>query len=87
MTLREPLTDAEDAALRDVISQMAHGAMVTKYVIVAETVDPASGEPLIEDLSPDAQPVWDSIGLLDFVLTTWRAAIAHNVIDGDEAPQ
>lgn len=83
MTLREPLTDAEDAALRDVISQMAHGAMVTKYVIVAETVDPASGEPLIEDLSPDAQPVWDSFGLLDFTLSSWRGIVAHNVTNDD----
>lgn len=83
MTLREPLTDAEDAALRDVISQMTHGAMVTKYVIVAETVDPASGEPLIEDLSPDAQPVWDSFGLLDFTLSSWRYGVAFNVHDDD----
>lgn len=46
MTLREPLTDAEDAALR-------------------------------------AQPVWDSFGLLDFTLSSWRGNVAFNVHDDD----
>ena len=87
MTLRTPLTDAEDTALRDAIGKVAHGAIVTRYVIVAETIDADTGEPVIEDITPNTQPIWDSVGILDFVLTTWRASIARNVIDGDEAPQ
>ena len=87
MTLRTPLTDAEDTALRDAIGKVAHGSIVTRYVIVAETIDADTGEHVLEDIAPNPQPIWDSVGLLDFVLTTWRASIARNVIDGDEAPQ
>ena len=83
MTIREPLTDAEDDALRAAISQVAHGSMVSKYVIIAETVDPDSGEAVIEDLSPDAQPIWDSFGLLDFTLSSWRYNVAVNARDDD----
>lgn len=83
MTVREPLTEAEDTSLRDAIARVAHGSIVTRYVIVAETIDTDSGEPMVEDIGPDAQSIWDSAALLDFVLTTWRAAIARNVTDGD----
>ena len=85
MTLREPLTDAEDTALRDAIGKVAHGAIVTRYVIAAETIDADTGEYVLDDIAPDTQPIWDSVGLLDFVLTTWRASIARDVTDGDEA--
>ena len=44
MTMREQLTDADDNALRGAISKAAHGAMVTKYVIIAETIDPETGQ-------------------------------------------
>ena len=63
MTLRTPLTDAEDTALRDAIGKVAHGAIVTRYVIAAETIDADTGEPVIEDIAPNTQPIWDSVGL------------------------
>lgn len=77
MPSREPLTDAQDAALRTAISEITHGAMVTRYVVVAETIDPDNGEQLLEDIAPENQPLWDCLGLLDFYAANWRAHAAR----------
>lgn len=73
MPSREPLTETQDAALRAAISEVTFGAMVTRYVVVAETIDPDNGERLLEDIAPEGQPLWDCIGLTDFITTGYRA--------------
>lgn len=59
-----PLTPEQDTAIRDAIAQYAALPLITRYVIVAEGVDPNDGEPgMLTIESPDLT-AWDAIGML-----------------------
>jgi hypothetical protein len=64
------------------LTAVAAGALVSKWVVVMETIDGPTGEPQLEMLSPDATPLWDTMGLLDFELTALRGRI-ETPRDGD----
>ena len=87
MTFRDPLTDDQDDTIRAAVTAAAHGSMITRYVVIAETIDPDSGEQLIEDISPDRQPIWDTLGLIDFTRAVMHASVARGSLDDDEPHQ
>ena len=61
----------EQVAL-DAVSALVHeidpGAMVQRFVLVAEVVD-ADGHRILWELVPPGAKAWDTLGLLGFALT------------------
>jgi hypothetical protein len=53
------------AAVSDLIQQLDPGAMVTRYILLAEVIDADSERAVWAFTAPDATK-WDSLGLLEF---------------------
>lgn len=81
MPERPPMTAEQDHALRAAIAAAAHGSMVSSFVVVAETTDVETGEPLFEDITPDEQPIWITMGLLEMQRAALQGHIAR--VDAD----
>ncbi len=78
---RRPLDETEDTALRNALLPFLQsgGKIITGFVVIVETIDPDSGEQIVEDIVPDQQPIWASIGFVDFVRDTWREIVSRSV--------
>lgn len=60
---------AAQAAVADLVQQLDPGAMVTRFVVLAEVMDADSDRALWAFTAPGATK-WDTLGLLDFA--RWR---------------
>lgn len=70
------MTNEQDRAVRDAIADYAGSPIVTRYVVIAETVDPDSGEPQLGSFgSPDLSP-WDAIGMVRCMAAAGEAQFA-----------
>jgi hypothetical protein len=54
-------------AVSDLVQQLDPGAMVTRFVVLAEVIDADNDRALWSFTAPDATK-WDSMGLLQFAL-------------------
>ena len=66
-----------DRIIRGAITQASFGSMCSRYVLIAETVDPDTGEQLMECLTPETQPIWDDLALIEYARTLIKARIAQ----------
>lgn len=81
-------TEADDAATRlvgDLFAEVQPDSMVTKFVIVAETID-AEGERCVSSFTSIGLKRWDSMGLLQFALACEndRTVLGHGHDDEDD---
>ena len=67
-------------ALAEAITRVASGPLVTKWVVIAETVN-SEGDRELERFTPPDVSSWDVIGMLDFHLTFERKRIQTD-LDG-----
>lgn len=66
MPQREPLTQEQESAFRAAIEAAGAGKMPGRFVVIAETIDPDDGQPMIEDFEPGDQAIWDTLMLVEF---------------------
>jgi hypothetical protein len=52
--------------LGEAIVEAAEGALVTKFLVIAETINGETGEPQLEWFASSAMAVWDKIGFLRY---------------------
>lgn len=77
MPQREPLTQEQEAAFRAAIEAAGAGKMPGRFVVVAETIDPDDGQPMIEAFQPDEQATWDTLMLVEFHRAALQGHIAR----------
>jgi hypothetical protein len=77
------MADSKERLIQKLIDSMEEEAIVTKFVILAEGLDP-EGEPAIYIDASNGISRWDAIGLLDYGLTRARAQLIKNQIDGTD---
>lgn len=75
MPQREPLTTEQESAFRAAIEAAGAGKMPGRFVVVAETIDPDDGQPMIEDFEPGGQAIWDTLMLVEFHRSVLAAEI------------
>ena len=75
MPQREPLTTEQESAFLAAIEAAGAGKMPGRFVVVAETIDPNDGQPMIEDFEPGGQAIWDTLMLVEFHRTVLAAEI------------
>jgi hypothetical protein len=72
------------AALAEVLSRHER-SMLTRWVVVAETVEAEDGTRGLWCLAPDDAKKWDTLGLLHHALDVERAnTIADRIAEGDD---
>ena len=84
MPQRPPLTNDEDSAIRAASSAAAAGTMPGRFVVIAETIDPDDGQPMIEDFEPTGQAIWDTLMLVEFHRSVLAAEIDRVTREGGE---
>lgn len=82
---------SDDAAVRQAVEsavsealRTADGAMLTRWVLLAEVIDGESGERAVWCLTPDAAKAWDVLGLLVYAQQIEQAGIVSDHLDGDD---
>ena len=55
----------------------AAGTLPGRFVVVAETIDPDDGQPMIEDFEPGGQAIWDTLMLVEFHRSVLAAEIGR----------
>lgn len=75
MPQREPLTPDQESAFRAAIEAAGAGKMPGRFVVVAETIDPDDGQPMIEEFEPGDQAIWDTLMLVEFHRSVLAAEI------------
>ena len=75
--------DAVSQAISNTFAESAR-TMVTKWVLVAEVIDPDDGEPCVWTHTADQQSPWDSLGLLEYARQLVQAANVVDAIHDDE---
>lgn len=53
--------------LAEAITKQADGALVTKFLVIAETINGETGEPQLEWFASSSMAVWDKVGFLQYV--------------------
>lgn len=76
------MSDASTGAIAQLINGLDPGAVVTKFVVVAEVID-ADGEPNVWTETHDGAMPWDRIGLLRYALWLEAAETAADDEDDD----
>ena len=77
-------TEAWRAAAQQAVSTVAgeYGHMITRYILVAETMDEDGERAVLMAASPD-QRAWDSIGLLGYALQLEQAGTLLEAVEGE----
>lgn len=73
----ERIRQVTQDALADMIAKLDPGAMLTRYIVLAEVVDAEGRRALWSGSAPD-QKTWDTMGLLDYARAVEYAATAKD---------
>lgn len=69
------LPDATEEKVTAVLTEVSDGALVTKWLTIAETIDAESGQPQLEVMRSEAMSLWDMVGFLEYELAFIRRRI------------
>lgn len=67
--------------LQAAITKHTDGVIVTKFLVIAETISTEDGARQIEWFKPNSLAIWDAIGFSDYVAECYRARIRANESD------
>ena len=62
------MSDERARKFEEALIEALEGVLITKYVIIAETID-AQGVKTLETATSEDLPIWDEMGMLRFHLT------------------
>lgn len=74
--------EEEQQKLKDAITETADGVLVTKFLVIAETIDSEGGEKQLELMYSDEMAAWDRAGFLRYALSVFDAQ--RVLIEADE---
>ena len=77
------MAESKERLVQKLIDSMEDQAIITKFVVLAEGLDPNGDTAIYIGTSNDLAP-WDSLGLLDYGITRERAQLIRNQIEGTD---
>lgn len=80
MSADQPLAPETDALVAQAVESLSGHAIVTRYVLVAETIDPETGGRGLVTIVDDNAMAWDVLGLMGEALAKAQAEVTARTI-------
>ena len=77
------MSDVEpwEQELGDAVAKAVDGALVTRFVVIAETIDGNDGDPQIEWMASAQMTPWSILGVVSYVKATYEGRISNQERD------